>query len=209
MSQTVPLVQPSVEDRLLASVRAIIREEFPQLAYMGLKQYVIQSVHGSGASATVDCTPTDTTLGLQSLARVPLLPLCGVTCEPEEGSICTVLFLNHSPALPRVVSVDGDPETVQIAPGGQSATSHAATIEGLVNLLVVIANANASLASAVPGPPIVSPTVDATVLSWLTRAATNPLTPTLFAAAGLLITNKIPDPTGLLPGIGTAALEVG
>lgn len=99
----------TTDDRILEAFRALVREVFPRITYMGKFQYVIQRV-GDGV---VDVAAVDTTIGLPSpLPRVPLLAINGSTVKPVPGSACVVEFLNFDPSLPRVTSMD--PVTTQI-----------------------------------------------------------------------------------------------
>lgn len=91
----------------MQAVRAIIRAEVARLTYFGAYEYAIQNTDGT----TIDCTPTDTTLSLPPLTKVPVLP--GISGEAvtltsgANGQKCVVIFLNADPSRPRVVSIDG------------------------------------------------------------------------------------------------------
>lgn len=105
---------PTTDDRLLAAIRAIIRAEFPRLTYTGVFEYAIQSVTGSGASATVDASPTDTTIPLPDITGCPLAPIVGATCKPVPGTLALVLFLNADPTRPLCISMDASPLTLTL-----------------------------------------------------------------------------------------------
>lgn len=97
-------------DRLIANIRAIIRSEFPNYAFMGVYEYVIQ-----GTGDTINADPVDTTIGLPSIADMPMAAgLLGEIVEPTIGKICYVIFLNGDRTKPRVIGAEGSPLTVAL-----------------------------------------------------------------------------------------------
>ena len=111
-------IQPTEADRLLTAIRSIIRAELPQYTYLGLYEYAVQATDGT----TIDCDPTDTTIPLPSLARVPLRSsIQGERAKPTVGSRCLIAFVNADPTRPICVSADPVAQTVQIAGGSLAA----------------------------------------------------------------------------------------
>ena len=109
MSEPTP---PSAMDRLLASLRAIIRAELPQLTFFGSYEYSIQ---GAGPS-TVDVQPTDTTIGLPTLTSVPLRSslLGSVVTTQAIGGLALIRFVNGDPSRPVCTSITTIPEQATI-----------------------------------------------------------------------------------------------
>lgn len=99
-------VAPTVSDRLLAAFRALIRAELPQLSFYGMYEYSIQAA----TSSTVDCSPTDTTISLPSLTKVPTrFGFLSVSLSAVDvGKKCLIMFINADPSRPVCVSVDAD-----------------------------------------------------------------------------------------------------
>ena len=107
------LISPTTQDRLLAALRSIIREEFPQLTYLGVWDYVITAV-GDG---TVDCSPgVDTEIPIGDLTKVPIrtgVDGLTVTLPPATiGRHCIVAFVNADPTRPVCLSIDSFPGAV-------------------------------------------------------------------------------------------------
>jgi hypothetical protein len=101
-------------DRLLASIRAIIRAEFSNYRFNGIYEYSIDSTDGT----TVDASPVDTSIGLPHIAKVVLASdNIGSTSVPTVGKLCRVMFLNGSPTRPICVGCDGDPVSMSFASG--------------------------------------------------------------------------------------------
>jgi hypothetical protein len=208
------VIPPTDNDRLLASLRKIIRAEFPQLTYMGFWEYAVEATDGT----TVDCSPTDTNIPLPSLAKVPLLSgIMGEIAPSVVGQTCLIVFLNGDPTRARCISVGG-------------ATEHVATTEA-VSLLIYNTLAALCTAMGAPGTPLINSTVQpliaAAIVAALT-AQTAPAPPGTIAqtalnttlvsgmTAGTLLSNglgplaaalqaiapKTADVSGLFPGIG-------
>lgn len=103
------LVPPNTNDRILDAVRAIIRTEIQnqRLTYIGYFDYSIDAVSGDPPNVTLDCTPSDSSLGLPALTNISMQPgIDGITTIPSAGQHCVVAFLNRDPTLPRIVGVD-------------------------------------------------------------------------------------------------------
>lgn len=95
---------PNLLDRLATAVRELIRIEFPNLTYDGLWEYVVVSVNDDG---TIDGAPTDPTIPLPSMARVPIASLaCGGTSKPTAGTTFLVEFFNESGTRYAMVGAD-------------------------------------------------------------------------------------------------------
>lgn len=99
-------IKPTTADRMLAALRALIRAEFPRLAYLGLYEYVVQAADG----LTVDASPTDTTIPMPSITKIPIYTgLPGTLCTPAIGSKLVVCFLNGDPTRPTIIGAfDGN-----------------------------------------------------------------------------------------------------
>lgn len=100
------LTAPNENDRVMESIRAIVRTELTtlRLAYAGSYAYSITSVNGAVPSQTIDCDPSDDSLGLPALTGVQLQrEIGGITAIPDIGMQCIVTFLNRDPGLPRIV----------------------------------------------------------------------------------------------------------
>lgn len=90
-------------DRLIDAVRKIIRAEVPALTFAGLYSYTVQSASG----ATVEASPTDTTLGLPPISGLTLSPsiLGELVTGAQVGAVAYVQFVNGDPTRPVVVSL--------------------------------------------------------------------------------------------------------
>jgi len=94
----------STIDRLTRALRAIIREEFPNIRFLGVYEYAIQTV----SDGLIDASPVDTTLGLPSLSQLKMRPgLLGETVKPTPGKLCLVFFVNGDRTRPEVHSCEG------------------------------------------------------------------------------------------------------
>jgi hypothetical protein len=92
---------PSVSDRLLAALRALIRQE-TQDRLFGLYGYSIVGTSG----ATINATPTDTSIGLPPITNLPLQPgLLGESVTPPPAGACLVAFINGDRQRPCVVGI--------------------------------------------------------------------------------------------------------
>jgi len=94
-------------DRLTRALRAIIRDEFPNIRFYGVYEYAIQSV----SDGLVDASPVDTTLGLPAISKMKMRPgLLGETVKPTAGKLCRVVFINGDRTRPEVDSCEGNNE---------------------------------------------------------------------------------------------------
>lgn len=106
-------------DRIIDSIRRIIRSEFANYTYLGVYEYSIQSVDGSGdADTTIDALPTDTTLTLPGINKLPLKPsIIGATSKPVAGKLCLIMFVNGKQSKPVCISCEGPADKVKIGTG--------------------------------------------------------------------------------------------
>ena len=125
-------VQPTALDRLLTSIRNLIRGEFPQYTFAGLWEYSIQAVNSTG---TLDLQPTDTTISLPDLSNVGFSPsLLAESSMATMGSTCLVEFVNGDPTRPRVISIGATvfmgtidaSQTINVGPSASSVNLGAA-----------------------------------------------------------------------------------
>ena len=97
------------QNRILDSIRQIVREVFAAQTFLGQYRYSVKSSNGTGRACTVDVEPVNKSIGLPAHTNVPIRP--GVLGEfvdnVPEGTLATVIFLDGSPALPRVVAFEG------------------------------------------------------------------------------------------------------
>lgn len=94
---------PTADDRLLASLREIIRERFPALAYAGVYEYAVQSV----GLTTVELLPT---ADVPFTSLPPLsYPVSSYLITPlVVGTTCLVAFVNANPSRPVMLPRVGD-----------------------------------------------------------------------------------------------------
>lgn len=91
-------------DRLLDDLRAIVRETFPRLAYLGTYEYVIFEA----SAPTYNLKPTDPKAGLPPLPNVRLKPgIPGLTTAMVVGAFVYVTFADSDPARPIILAVSG------------------------------------------------------------------------------------------------------
>lgn len=103
------LTTPSAFDRLLATLRQIIRNEVPQLTYAGKWDYTITGVNASDNTLNLD-PGIDTTIPLGSLQHVPVRSSTSgetlIIPPTAVGNHCLVEFVNMDPSRPVVTSID-------------------------------------------------------------------------------------------------------
>jgi hypothetical protein len=93
---------PTLYDRLLVALRALVRDMDPRRDYRGVFEYQIVAA----TSSTVDATPTDTSVGLPSVSKALLRPsILGESVTPSTGSLCLIAFINCDPTRPICVGV--------------------------------------------------------------------------------------------------------
>lgn len=125
---------PTVLDRLMASIRAIIRAELPQLTYAGVYEYLVQATDGT----TVDASPADTSIPLPSITKVQMRPgIAGGVSKPAIGSKCLIGFINADPTRPYVIGYDSNTaqdvkiqaSSIELAPSGPSVARVGDTVD--------------------------------------------------------------------------------
>ena len=131
-------------DRLKQSIAALVRELFPRVDFLGVYEYSVVTDDGT----TIDATPTDATLGLPNVVRVPKRPpILGGWSKIAPGSTVTLQFVNGSPSRPEIVG--GDP--------GQIVTQ--AKLEAAIKVDVIAPSVD--IASGVMGAARMGDTVQA------------------------------------------------
>lgn len=220
--------EPTTQDRLLESFRAIVRAEDPNRTYRGVFEYAVQATDGN----TIDASPTDTTIPLPALAKVPIR---GQSITPTVGARAIVGFINADPTRPYVLSIDPPHVNETHAPsgvlalggGGFATTEHVATVEATVNMFinfVYLLNTAGNPSTWTSGgkllDPLSFPTNLVTALTtWLSNCASI-LAPTASTGGGLLypttianiasaLSAKTSDVTGELPSIGAPSVKSG
>lgn len=92
-------------DRLKAAIATVVRELFPNMAFLGVYAYRVSSAQGGKFSGK----PEDTTIGLPDLVDIPIRgPTIGgqSTLTISQGSSVGVAFLNGNPSRPVLVLGD-------------------------------------------------------------------------------------------------------
>ena len=109
---------PTLLDRIMDSVRAIIRAELPQLTYSALWQYQVSASTVIGGVAYVDASSL-TPGTVPDVTQVPVLPAIGGTLTvPAAGARVLVGFVNADPTRPVVLAMDPlAPVSVQLGGG--------------------------------------------------------------------------------------------
>ena len=109
--------EPTPLDRLLDSFRKLVRAEDPARTFLGTYEYQVHASDGT----TADLTPTDTTISLPPLVRIPLRSgVSGVSVHPSSGSLVGVKFLNGDPSRPIVDGACDGTKAQQIDINGSS-----------------------------------------------------------------------------------------
>jgi len=206
-------IAPSTFDRLMQSIRAIIRAELPQATFQGIYEYSIQSTDGLTAS----CDPVDTTIPLPSLPSVELRPsILGGIVAPARGARCLVAFVNSDPTRPVIISVDGAMEHVITVEAFCTILHNVLFGLGLQGLPVTwlgsgvipgIINAAITAAGA-PAPPGLAAQLTAAAAASSSMLSAPGASSTLYAASiASALKSKTPDVSGLFPSVGTPNLS--
>lgn len=112
---TVVYTTTSAEERLLQSIRSLIREEVSRLEYGTIVEYVITQA----ASMKVSCKPNAANSPWPVLADVPLKAgLIGETVTPTVGAKCLIVFMDNDPSLYRCIGIEGTSQTTSFASSG-------------------------------------------------------------------------------------------
>lgn len=146
-------------ERLLVSIRKLIRAEMAQQSYAGVWEYTIVS----GTTTTVDVKSDHLTM--PDLTKVPMMPgLLGEVVLPTAGAKCRIRFVNNDPTRPECVGIVGDSRnsTVDVSSGLLKVNegSQFAALANLVNAnfatLATLFTAHAHPTGVGPsGPPAV------------------------------------------------------
>jgi hypothetical protein len=147
-SATDPL-EPTVQDRMLRVLFALVRAQFPRLTYAFPWEYVVQQTDGQ----TVDATPLDPSIPLPEVVGAPLASsIIGENVTPAIGSICTIIFANGDPTKPRVVGGDYTtiPQSINLAGGGAGAARQ----DDTVNAGYLVLTTTGTVDSYYPGTTI-------------------------------------------------------
>jgi hypothetical protein len=104
-------IDPTLLDRLLTGIRAILRAEMPTLTFLGLYEYTVTA----STPTTVDCQPTDPTIPIPVLNGIPIGSLSdGGVGQPTTGNRCLIEFVNGDPTRPVVLFNDPQVRTATI-----------------------------------------------------------------------------------------------
>lgn len=106
-------------DRLLDSLRQLIRLEFPQLAYMATWEFTVINVHSDGS---LDLIPVSPSCPIPTLSSVPpRASIPGMVVKPQTGSTCLVCFIDANPKRPYILAYDSQmPDSMELAGLGPS-----------------------------------------------------------------------------------------
>lgn len=201
-------------ERLLSDFRAIVRDELASVSFAGVYEYVIAANPiNPGLSYTVDATPTDTRM--PTLTKVPLATGVGSLSPPATGMKCRIRFVNSDPSRPEVVSFDGVTEHFMTAEStalllynfmyAMSLVAPAPAGMGLlIQPLITPAIIAAMAAQSVPAPPGLIPQIAAAsaLASGMVSGTVPSNTSTPFNAGLAPLAMKIPNVSGLFPGLG-------
>ncbi len=89
---------------LIAAVRAIIDQLYPNLRFMGDHEYQAAS---DQSGSFVDLRPVNTQAGLPQLPKVPFRGAPGVAGELKSGTRVVLRFVNSDPGQPYIAAVEG------------------------------------------------------------------------------------------------------
>jgi len=105
-------IEPTLNDRLMTAIRAIIRSEMPQFTYAGTYEYNCNGINGDG---TVNGTPVDSSVPLPGLNYIPVrAPSTGGTSKPATGNKMLIRFVNCDPTRPICVGCDAIVNTAPV-----------------------------------------------------------------------------------------------
>jgi hypothetical protein len=108
------MTDPShISGRILEALRSIIRNELPQLTYLGEWEYSVFAISADGSTA--DLTSALPTIPLGNLNAVPLAPgLLGESVHLAVGTTVRVRFVNADPSRPEIVGGNKPPVTSNV-----------------------------------------------------------------------------------------------
>jgi hypothetical protein len=196
--------------RRLAAFRRMLDQLHPWAKFLGVWEYRIVTQEGN----RLNLQPVRASLGMPDLRRVKVRPgVPGWSHDHAIGSLCLVTFVNADPGRPVVVSFD-DAESPGFAPDestletdelflecgatGAYPTEHATSIEALAAILTQLAMATPAIVTWLPPP-----TGTGGILTALAAVAGGaPIEPATKSAIDGGLAAKLPNPTGLIPGLG-------
>lgn len=233
------VIPPTDLDRLLSSFRKLVRAEFPQLTFMGIWEYAVEGVGTNTIDCSPTDTaiplPTLSKVPLRASilgntvtptvgARAIIIFLNGDPTKP----VCVGV---DGPPVVATVAASG---TLNLGGGGMSTTEHVATVEAMVLLVYNMVGAlGTALVAVSPAVGITDTTSLGGALSsanlaaqWvialntiLAQQAIPPpgtaVAPALntsaafIAALAAAFTGKLPNVTGLFPGLGAPSVKTG
>jgi hypothetical protein len=159
------VADPSALDRLLLSLRTLIRAQAPTFTFFGTFEYSIVASRGSGASTVVDVSPVDTSLSLPSATNLPLRPstLGEAVQGVRAGQKCRVQFLDANPAKPVVTGLQAVSGAVTVDASSSLAIGSASTpIVAIGGGSIPVGRQGDPVAITLP-PPVPPPTVSGLV----------------------------------------------
>lgn len=107
------LTTTSAEDRLAASINAIIDRKLAPTRFFGRYSYTISAP----TEETIDASPNDKTLGLPELQKVPLSSDSIASYLPPAGGECHIMFVDGNSTKPRCVWTEGQPTQAELLGG--------------------------------------------------------------------------------------------
>ncbi len=209
------------KERLRESIRSIIKQEISTLSYAGVWEYTIAvDPIAPGLVSTIDATPTDSRM--PPLTGVPLVGM-GLASPPITGTTCRIRFVNSDPARPECFALGDATEHVMTVEAtalliyntfstlalafialGAAPTAVSSVLGVVIQPLITPAILAALAAQAIPAPPgLIAQIAAAAAQSAAMIAGTAPgNTCAPFAAPMALVGTKLPDVSGLFPGLG-------
>lgn len=204
-------VEPTTLDRLTNAFNALVRAQSPTSTFSGIYEYSVIAVTGSAPSATVDCNPTDSSIGLPDLSNIPMQSdNIGGTSTPTVGNLCLVMFINADPSRPVIFGCAPNVRDINLQAtnslgltaatismnAGRSTGEHFATTESVINLFInfvyFLNSAGDPSTWAMPSTGnLLDPTTfpvkfNSLARAWLINAANAILPPTAVTGGGVL-----------------------
>lgn len=107
------LTSTTGQNRFLDPLNAVIAKQVAPTRFYGRYEYTISNP----TKTTVDCAPTDSSLGLPDLQNVPITADSVSSYTPPDGGTCHIQFLNGQPTRPICVWTDEAPTIVSLMQG--------------------------------------------------------------------------------------------
>jgi hypothetical protein len=156
---------PPTLDRLLLSLRTLIRAQAPTFTFFGTFEYSIVAARSSGIYAVVDVAPVDTSLSLPSATNLTLRPssIGEAVQSVQAGQKCRVQFLDANPAKPVVVGLQAVSGAVTVDASSSLAIGSASTpLVAIGGGSIPVGRQGDAVAITLP-PPAPPPTVSGLV----------------------------------------------